>query len=126
MEWYNILVLVIGAVGGTTGIVALYKAKAEKKSIDIDNLIRIIDQERQERKELKLEFEEYKKAVDERIRLFKEEFAIVKRARDSLEDAKRELLNVIHEARICPFLDKLDNCPVMKAYEECEQCQQDK
>lgn len=126
MEWYNILALIIGTVGGTTGLVALYKAKAEKKSIDIDNLIRIIEQERQERRELKQEFEDYKKAVDERIRLFKEEFAEVKRERDYYEDAKRELLNVIHEARICPFLDKLDNCPVMKAYEECEQCQQEK
>lgn len=126
MEWYNILALIIGTVGGTTGLVALYKAKAEKKSIDIDNLIRIIEQERQERRELKQEFEDYKKAVDERIRLFKEEFAEVKRERDYFEDAKRELLNVIHEARICPFLDRLDNCPVMKAYEGCEQCQQEK
>ena len=38
MEWYNILVLILGAVGGVGGLVGLYKAKAEKTSIEVENM----------------------------------------------------------------------------------------
>ena len=46
MEWYNILVLLLGGFGGISGVISLYHAKSNKDTIDIKNLHSIIEDER--------------------------------------------------------------------------------
>ena len=52
MEWYNILVLLLGGFGGISGVISLYHAKSNKDTIDIKNLHSIIEEERKEREGL--------------------------------------------------------------------------
>jgi hypothetical protein len=44
MEWYNILCLVLGALGGTAGLVSIYHAKSHKDTIDINNMQEMLDE----------------------------------------------------------------------------------
>ena len=67
MVWYEILTLVVGAFGGTAGIIAIYKAKPEKTSIEVKNMQTMLDEAqgmyddaRKETKELREEFSKYK------------------------------------------------------------------
>ena len=56
MEWYNILVLLLGGFGGISGVISLYHAKSNKDTIDIKNLHSIIEEERKEREDLTKEY----------------------------------------------------------------------
>lgn len=108
MEWYNILLLIFGGVGGTSGVISWYNAKSNKQSIDISNLSAIIQEERHERQQLRKEYDEYKASVDERIRMFKKEFEQIK------EDNHKYTL-AIYEAYRCTFPKKVCDCPVIRA-----------
>ena len=128
MEWYNILTLVLGGIGGTAGIVGLYKAKAEKTSIDIDNMQNMLDEARkmynlarEETQELKQEFRDYKKENSEYVREFKHRFAKVEL---ELENTK----TAVNQSYRCPFPPKQDDCPVLQEYNKdrsrCKECGQ--
>ena len=60
MEWYNVLVLIVGAFGGVGGFISIYNAKSNKDSIDIKNFHSLLEEERTERKNLANEYHEYK------------------------------------------------------------------
>ena len=116
MEWYNILTLVIGGLGGAAGLVGLYKAKSEKTGIDIENMQQMLneahkmyDDARAETKELREEFSDYKKENMAYIAEFKERFAKVE---DRLE--KTEL--AVYQGYRCPFPPKQDDCPVLQEF----------
>lgn len=129
MEWYNILAIVLGALGGTTGIVAgvvsIYKAKPEKTSIEVKNMQEMLNEAhnmysdaRAETKELREEFSEYKKENMEYVAEFKKHFAKIEGRLEKTE------LAVLQGYR-CPFPPKVTDCPVLKEYEKgsCEECQ---
>lgn len=130
MEWYNILSIVVGALGGTAGFVGLYKAKSEKTGIDIDNMQQMLneahkmyDDARAETKELRDEFSEYKKENMEYIREFKERFA-------SVEDRLEQTELAVFQGYRCPFPPKQADCPVLQEFNKnkkkrsakCKQC----
>lgn len=126
MEWYNILSIVIGALGGTAGFVGLYKAKAEKTGIDIDNMQQMLaeshkmyDDARAETKELRNEFSEYKKENMMYIGEFKQRFS-------SLEDRLEKTELAVYQGYRCPFPPKQDDCPVLQEFNKgkCKECQQ--
>lgn len=125
MEWYNILVLVLGAAGGLTGVVSIYTAKSNKQTIDISNMERMLESARVEREEMKQEREllkkdhqEYVKQVDERILMFKKEFATMKQENLALQEDVRNCINSIYQAYKCPYPEKIEDCPVMHSYLE--------
>lgn len=124
MEWYNILALVLGALGGTAGLVGLYKAKSEKTGIDIDNMQHMLDEAhkmyddaRAETKELREEFREYKRENSEYVREFKGRFAALE-----IRQEKTEL--AVLRGYGCPFPPKQDDCPVLQEYNKsrCKEC----
>lgn len=124
MEWYNILAIVLGALGGTAGLVGLYKAKSEKTTIDVANMQTMLDEAhemyndaRKETKELREEFSDYKKENMGYIAEFKERFAKVEGRLEKTELA-------VFQGYRCPFPPKVADCPVIKEYEKghCDEC----
>lgn len=124
MVWYDILTLVVGAFGGTAGIIAIYKAKPEKASIEVKNMQTMLDEAhnmyddaRAETKELREEFSKYKEENMAYVAEFKNRFAKIE---DRLE--KTEL--AVYQGYRCPFPPKVADCPVLKEYEKgnCSEC----
>ena len=125
MEWYSILSLVLGALGGTAGIIGLYKAKSEKTGIDIGNMQGMLDEShkmyddaRAETKELREEFKAYKLEMMEYVREFKQRFNYVENRLEKTELA-------VYQGYRCPFPPKQDECPVLQEYNKtrCGECQ---
>ena len=124
MVWYEILTLVVSAFGGTAGIIAIYKAKPEKTSIEVKNMQTMLDEAhemyndaRKETKELRDEFSEYKKENMGYIAEFKARFAKVEGRLEKTELA-------VYQGYRCPFPPKVADCPVLKEYEKgsCDDC----
>lgn len=124
MEWYEIISLIIGALGGTSGVVAWYKASSEKTGIDINNMQEMLAEAhkmfntaRKETQDLREEFSKYKKENMLYISEFKRRFTSVE---DRLE--KTEL--AVFQGYRCPFPPKSDDCPVLTEFNKikCKNC----
>lgn len=124
MVWYEILTLVVGAFGGTAGIIAIYKAKPEKTSIEVKNMQTMLDEAhemyddaRKETKELREEFSKYKEENMQYVAEFKNRFA-------KIEDRLSKTELAVYQGYRCPFPPKVADCPVLKEYERgsCEEC----
>ena len=116
MEWYNILTLVLGGIGGTAGLIGLYKAKSEKTGIDIENMQQMLneahkmyDDARAETKELREEFSAYKHENMEYIAEFKARFAKV-------EDRLEQTELAVFQSYRCPFPPRQEDCPVLQEF----------
>jgi hypothetical protein len=125
MEWYSILSLVLGALGGTAGLIGLYKAKAEKTGIDIGNMQGMLDEShkmyddaRAETKELREEFKAYKLEMMAYVGEFKQRFNYVENRLEKTELA-------VFQGYRCPFPPRQDDCPVLQEYNKtrCGECQ---
>ena len=136
MNWYEILIAIVGAVGGSAGIVALLKfvtfAKPERKSkeienkgseignksAEIENLTKVIDALHKELDYIKADFKTYKEEVDKRVIFFKGQYEHLEVRLDILHQA-------LSEAYRCPFPQTLEDCPVMRYLnnrKKCEEC----
>ena len=118
MEWYNILVLILGGFGGISGVISLYHAKSNKDTIDIKNLHSIIEEERKEREDLAKEYYQYRHFVDQKV-------ASVKRDFEELKAENKKMIKSIYQAYRCTFPEKMHDCPVIKTFEDscrCEDC----
>ncbi len=124
MVWYEILTLVVGAFGGTAGIIAIYKAKPEKTSIEVKNMQSMLDEAhemyddaRKETKELREEFSKYKEENMQYVAEFKNRFA-------KIEDRLSKTELAVYQGYRCPFPPKVADCPVLKEYEKgnCSEC----
>lgn len=124
MVWYEILTLVVGAFGGTAGIIAIYKAKPEKTSIEVKNMQTMLDEAhkmydgaRAETKELREEFSKYKEENMQYVAEFKNRFA-------KIEDRLSKTELAVYQGYRCPFPPKVADCPVLKEYEKgnCSEC----
>ena len=124
MVWYEILTLVVGAFGGTAGIIAIYKAKPEKTSIEVKNMQTMLDEAqgmyddaRKETKELREEFSKYKEENMHYVAEFKTRFA-------KIEDRLSKTELAVYQGYRCPFPPKVADCPVLKEYEKgnCSEC----
>ena len=122
MEWYNILVLILGGFGGITGVISLYHAKSNKDTIDIKNLHSIIEEERKERENLTKEYYQYRQFVDQKV-------ASVKKNFEELKAENKKMIKAIYQAYRCTLPEKLHDCPVIKTFEDscrCEDCISDR
>ena len=118
MEWYNILVLLLGGFGGISGVISLYHAKSNKDTIDIKNLHSIIEEERTERENLAKEYYQYRQFVDKKVESVKKDF-------EELKAENKKMIKAIYQAYRCTYPDKLHDCPVIKTFEDscaCEEC----
>jgi predicted RNase H-like nuclease (RuvC/YqgF family) len=131
MEWYEILVLVLGGFGGTAGFIGLYKAKPEKTGIEIKNMKEMLAEAHKmfdtmcaERDKINEEFKEYKADNMRYIAEFKERFTKVENRLDKAENNVLKLTGVINHGYRCKFPDNIEDCPVIKEYEKihCNEC----
>ena len=109
MNWYEIVVMLLGGGGVGSGILALYNAKSNKTTVDISNLRALIEEERKERQALAKELAEYK--VEARGEI------------SSLRHRLTQTTEAIYMAYRCRFPDTMVDCPVIRAYEACTRCE---
>ena len=126
MMWYEIVIGILGAVGGLAGIGAFIKGfffvKQDGDAKTIDNLKEIIAEVREDYKSLKTEFKDYKVEVDERVAFFKKKF-------DEIEVERDKLYKAAMEANRCKLPATIGDCPVVKYLtdlETCNDCKQKK
>ena len=122
MMWYEIVIGILGAVGGLAGISAFIKGfffvRQDGEHKTIDNLTEIIKEVRVNYNELKGEFNAYKKEVDARVAFFKDKF-------DKLEEERNNLYKATMEANRCKLPATINDCPVVKYlnnFETCNDC----
>ena len=120
MEWYNILSIVLGSIGGLGGLVtaflSFYNAKPNKNAIEIDNYHKLLEEEREERELVRQEFKEYKEEVAKYKQFFKEKFDELKKENVDLKDA-------INQGFKCPHIEKASDCVIIRTIEECKNCE---
>ena len=134
MEWYNILALIFTAIGGAAGLIALYKAKAEKTTIDVGNMQSMLDEAhkmydemKEEKNIVNQEFHDYKEENMKYITEFKARFEKVEHRLDRAEETVFQLKGAIYRGYRCKFPENIEDCPVIKEYERvhcdgCESC----
>lgn len=131
MEWYNIVLTVVGALGGTAGLISIYKAKPEKTSIEVQNMKEMLDEAhkmfntmKEEKEAEHEEFEAYKATNMKYITEFKQRFEKVEKRLDKAEDTVFQLKGAINRGYRCKFPENIEDCPVIKEYEKihCEDC----
>lgn len=128
MEWLEIIktiATVVATIGGVGGFIALYKAKAEKTGIDVNNMQSMLDEAhkmyddaRAETKELREEFKAYKLEMMEYVGEFKQRFNYVENRLEKTEIA-------VYQGYRCPFPPRQDDCPVLQEFNKskCIECQ---
>lgn len=131
MVWYEIVALLVGALGGTAGLIGLYKAKAEKTGIDIGNMQEMLNEAHkmfnsacEEKEAIQKEFSDYKAENMKYIGEFKERFAKVEKRLDKAEDTIFDLTGAVYQGYRCKFPENIEDCPVIKEYEKkhCQKC----
>ena len=131
MVWYEIVALLVGAFGGTAGLIGLYKAKAEKTGIDISNMQEMLNEAHkmcdsacEEKEAIQKEFSDYKAENMKYIGEFKERFAKVEKRLDKAEDTIFDLTGAVYQGYRCKFPENIEDCPVIKEYEKkhCNKC----
>jgi hypothetical protein len=129
MVWYEIVVTLLGSLGGLAGVAAFIKSfwmlRPDKESKEISNehaeianLREFITIANENYDRLKAEFKEYKDEVDERITFFKIKF-------EKLEQENEALNIATMQANRCKYPPKLEDCPViqfLKATSKCNAC----
>lgn len=117
MEWYNIIVLIVGAFGGISGIISLYNAKPNRTKIEVEVLNKVIERLDTELKNKADEFEDYKKSVNKDVDEVKKDVL-----KEREENAGFRI--AIYQAYRCLLPAKLDDCPVIAALrvDSCDDC----
>lgn len=124
MEWYNIVIGIVAAIGGVGGIIAIYKARPEKEGIIVKNMREMLDEAhklyeemKSERNAVRKEFDEYKVETDKR-------FEKVEDKLDRTEDTVTKLEGVINRGYGCRYPENPSDCPVIREYERinCREC----
>lgn len=132
MEWYEIVALVVGALGGTAGLIGLYKAKSEKTGIDIGNMQEMLEEAHkmfnvacEEKDKIQKEFTDYKAENMKYIGEFKERFTKVEKRLDKAEDTIFDLTGAVYQGYRCKYPENVEDCPVIKEYERkhCNNCE---
>lgn len=123
MEWYNILCLVLGALGGTAGIVSIYHAKSNKDTIDIGNMQNMLDEahkmynEMNEIRQTEREsFNKYKEDNMKYIEEFKVRFTKLESRLSDSEEVVLKLRSSIYSCYRCTLPTKIEECPVLIAF----------
>lgn len=131
MVWYEIVALLVGAFGGTAGLIGLYKAKSEKTGIDISNMQEMLNEAHkmfdsacEEKEAIQKEFSDYKAENMKYIGEFQTRFANVEERLDKAEETIFDLTGAVYQGYRCKFPEDIEDCPVIKEYEKkhCKKC----
>lgn len=118
-QWVDLAVLILGAIGGTGGIISIYHAKSKKDAIDIQNFHALLEEERKERNILAEEHKAYKEEVNTKVAQVKKDF-------EDLRNENQRMLRAIYQAYRCRFPEDIDDCPVISMFNHngttCKTC----
>lgn len=113
MEWYNIIIAILGAVGGTGGVISIYTAKAKRDGMVTDSMQKIIDEAQEEREALRTLHNEYVEKTDKRIENLDKNI-------DQLRKDNIVNMRIISTAYRCRLAEKPEDCPVLRTLnDEC-------
>lgn len=120
MVWYEILVIVLGSLGGLGGIsafiITLYNAKVNKEAIEINNADRLLEASNKLIEKLEEEKQKYEDRVDKKIL----EYGI---KLDKLHSDNEAMRLAIYNAWRCRLYRDPQDCPVINQYSKfCENC----
>lgn len=114
MEWYNILIMILGGVGGTGGIISIYTAKAKKDSMEIDNFKKLFDEAQEERENIRKQHIDYMAQTDAKIDRLEKKI-------DFSDKRNAIKMRAINSAYRCKLPEKTEDCPVLKTLnKECD------
>ena len=118
-QWIDILVTLLGVIGGTGGIISIYHAKSKKDTIDIQNFHALIEEERKERTILAEEHRAYKEEVNRKVAQVKQDF-------EKLREENQLMLRAIYQAYRCRFPEDVEDCPVLSLFsrKNCDKCKE--
>ena len=138
MSWLEI----VGAVGGSAGVVALikagidiYNARSNRTSVDVQNLKEMLDEahkmfdeatERVDKLEAKMDADREKSR--EYIESLRDRIQHLESADRNKEQRLNVLEKVVNVAWRCKYPENVDDCPVIQEYEKrklCEGCKQE-
>lgn len=106
-EWYDIALKVLGLVGGTSGLIALYNAKANKNTVEIENFKRLFDEAQEERERMKELYTAYEEKTDSKIKELENKIS-------SMEQKNTVMVRAVNSAYRCTFTAHIGDCPVLK------------
>ena len=119
MNWLEI----VGAIGGTAGIVALikagidiYNARPNRDKLELDVLNSVIERLDKELARKEEEFSRYKQDVSDRVTEVKQEVLAERRENANFRMA-------IYQAYRCKLPQTPSDCPVIAAFEAGEKCE---
>lgn len=104
MTWYEILVGLLGTVGGLGGLLSVYKAAPQKRALEIENLIATMDRE-------KKYADEYREMADKKIEGLLERI-------DKLEARNKIYEMSIISAYRCRMVDDVKKCLALSTLSE--------
>lgn len=107
MEWYNILILLLGGIGGTGGLISLYTAKAKKSSMEIDNFKKLFDEAQEERENIRKSHQDYMAQTDAKILKLEQKI-------DYSDKRNAIKMRAINSAYRCKLPEKTEDCPVLQ------------
>lgn len=111
MAWYEIAIAIVGALGGTGGIISLYTAKAKKSTIEIDNFKKLFDEAQEERKNIREMHQDYVKETDNKIAGLEQKVI-------NVEAKNNHFLRTLYTAYKCKLPKTSEDCPVLSSLEK--------
>lgn len=132
MDWIQ----VIGAIGGSAGIVALIKvgidvffAKSNKTSVDIKNMQEILNESHKlfnevvsKYKTLEEKIEKDRQASHSYIESLRKRIEEAEASYRALDNRVNKLEKVVNVAWRCKFPTDIGDCPVIQKYEKLHLC----
>lgn len=110
MEWYNILIAIIGGIGGASGIVSLFMVKPKRESLEIENFKELFEEVIHERTQMKEQLKEYATQSKREINALNEKI-------DVAQNYNYKMQRAINVAYKCSFPPKQEECPVIHQLE---------
>lgn len=128
MNWLNI----IGAIGGSAGIVALIKAgidifnaRSNRNTVDISNMEKMLKDSMERYDKLEQKFDEFQTKSHEYVEGLRTRIVGIEIKSQRQEERINNMEKVINLAWRCKFPENVQDCPVIKEYEKrhlCEGC----
>jgi hypothetical protein len=129
MNWLEI----VGAIGGTAGIVALikagidlYNARSNRNTVDISNMEKMLKDSMEREDKLETKFDRFQEESHKYVVELRGQIASCKGQINALENRLNNFEKVVNTAWRCNFPPKIEDCPVIKEYEKrhlCEDCE---
>lgn len=125
MDWLNI----IGAIGGSAGIVALIKAgidvfnaKSKRTTVDITNMETMLKDSMEREDKLEAKFDRFQEESHKYVVELRQQIVSCKDMMAKLEDRLNNFEKVVNTAWRCNFPPSIEDCPVIREYERRHLC----